>query len=150
MEIEMIRQPKIVKKPWGQEMWLSDGTNMPYAFKRIVFNSGHKSSLQVHQFKKETNHVLRGSGVLITSSKNFPVDEYLKGKITDLMPWLDTIITKVIMPGDTFDIMPGIIHRIIATTEIEMLEASTTELDDVIRLQDDTNRPHGKINSEHA
>ena len=46
-------------------------------------------------------------------------------------------------------IEPGTIHRMIATTDLRFVEASTTHLDDVIRLQDDANRQHGRIDSEH-
>jgi hypothetical protein len=43
----------------------------------------------------------------------------------------------------------GTIHRMIATTQLLFIEASTPQLDDVIRLQDDANRTHGKIDAEH-
>ena len=52
-------------------------------------------------------------------------------------------------PGIVFHTPPGTIHRMIATTDLVYVEASTTELDDVIRLQDDANRTHGKIDAEH-
>ena len=51
--------------------------------------------------------------------------------------------------GTVFHIKPGYIHRVIALTDLLMIEASTLELDDVFRLQDDANRSHGKIDSEH-
>jgi mannose-1-phosphate guanylyltransferase len=44
---------------------------------------------------------------------------------------------------------PGYVHRVVATTDLEFMETSTTELDDVIRLQDDQGRTHGRINQEH-
>ena len=47
-------------------------------------------------------------------------------------------------------IEPGTIHRMVATTTLRFVEASTTHLDDVIRLQDDANRSHGKIAAEHV
>ena len=46
-------------------------------------------------------------------------------------------------------IEPGTIHRMIADTKLRFVEASTCHLDDVIRLQDDANRLHGRIDSEH-
>ena len=52
-------------------------------------------------------------------------------------------------PGVVFDVHPGYVHRVIATTDLEFMETSTTELDDVIRLQDDAGRTHGKISYEH-
>ena len=51
--------------------------------------------------------------------------------------------------GVSWDIVPGYVHRVVAITDLETIEASTTELDDVIRLQDDKNRKHGKIEDEH-
>ena len=48
-----------------------------------------------------------------------------------------------------FNVTPGHVHRVIATTDLEFMETSTTELDDVIRLQDDTGRTHGRISHEH-
>jgi mannose-6-phosphate isomerase class I len=53
-------------------------------------------------------------------------------------------------PGVVFHVRPGFVHRVVATTDLEFMEASTTELDDVIRLQDDQGRTHGKIVSEHT
>ena len=51
--------------------------------------------------------------------------------------------------GVVFDVAPGYVHRVIATTDLEFTETSTTELDDVIRLQDDQGRTHGRISYEH-
>jgi hypothetical protein len=52
-------------------------------------------------------------------------------------------------PGSVMSIEPGTIHRMVATTQLRFVEASTTHLDDVIRLQDDANRSHGLIEAEH-
>jgi hypothetical protein len=43
----------------------------------------------------------------------------------------------------------GTIHRMVAKTDLRFVESSTPHLDDVVRLQDDANRPDGKIESEH-
>jgi quercetin dioxygenase-like cupin family protein len=51
--------------------------------------------------------------------------------------------------GVVFNVQPGYVHRVIATTDLEFMETSTTELDDVIRLQDDAGRTHGRISHEH-
>jgi hypothetical protein len=51
--------------------------------------------------------------------------------------------------GVVFDVHPGYVHRVVATTDLEFMEASTPELDDVIRLQDDSGRTHGRISYEH-
>ena len=52
---------KTVNKPWGNELWIADGVRTPYALKRILFKSGNRTSLQVHEYKFETNYVLSGS-----------------------------------------------------------------------------------------
>ena len=148
----MIINPKIVSKPWGHETWISDGQRMPYALKRILFKAGHRSSLQVHQYKKETNHVVSGSGVLLLGNGIFPTEDYLRGLLNgDTYQWyMDDLSSYTLEPGMSFDVNPGIIHRVIAVTDLEFIEASTPELDDVIRLQDDSNRRNGRIDSEHA
>jgi hypothetical protein len=57
--------------------------------------------------------------------------------------------TVLLTPGVIFDVSPGHLHRVIAEKDLTFIETSTCELDDVIRLQDDTGRAHGKISKEH-
>jgi len=57
---------------------------------------------------------------------------------------------KKLTPGVVFHVFPGIVHRVESISNLLMIESSTVELDDVYRLQDDTSRGHGKIESEHA
>jgi mannose-6-phosphate isomerase-like protein (cupin superfamily) len=146
---------KTVHKPWGNELWIADGIRTPYALKRIMFKEGFKSSLQVHEFKFETNYVIQGSGVIQISNNSFDVRKYNKygddnesryRMILDAINDLRNIDVEV---GDVVDVKPGQVHRVLAKTDLVLIEASTTELDDVIRLQDDTGRPNGKIDSEH-
>lgn len=143
---------KTVNKPWGHELWISDGTAMPYALKRILFRAGNKTSLQVHKFKYETNYVLYGSGRLLLSKEFFDVDAYQLGKMTDqeIDNHLAAMESIDLVPGTVFHVTPGHLHRVIADTDLTFMEASSTELDDVIRLQDDTGRTDGRINSEHV
>jgi quercetin dioxygenase-like cupin family protein len=143
---------KIVNKPWGHELWIENGTETPYALKRIFFKAGNRTSLQVHKFKIETNHVIAGTGVLQRSIKKFDIDQYLENGMTDyeLEYYMSfSMTTESLRPGTSFTILPGFVHRVNAVTDLEFIEASTPELDDVIRLQDDTRRANGKINSEH-
>jgi mannose-6-phosphate isomerase-like protein (cupin superfamily) len=51
--------------------------------------------------------------------------------------------------GVSFNVKPGFVHRVVAVSDLEFIEVSTSELDDIIRLQDDLGRSHGKILSEH-
>jgi mannose-6-phosphate isomerase-like protein (cupin superfamily) len=147
-----IQNPKIVTKPWGNELWIADGIRTPYALKRIVFKEGFRSSLQVHQYKFETNYVLSGTGILQIRNELFNCEEYLASSHQSLMidEALRTLIDISIKPGDVIDVKPGQIHRVIASTDLVFIEASTKELDDVIRLADDASRGHGKIATEHG
>jgi mannose-1-phosphate guanylyltransferase len=146
-----IQKAKIVSKPWGNELWIADGIRTPYALKRILFKEGFRSSLQVHQHKFETNYVLSGIGILQIRLEPFNCEEYLISSQQTLMlnDALQTLKDIQIKPGDIIDVKPGQIHRVIATTDLVFIEASTKELDDVIRLNDDASRGHGKIESEH-
>lgn len=147
-----IQSPKTVSKPWGNELWIADGIRTPYALKKITFKAGFRSSLQVHMFKFETNYVLSGTGILQLRSENFNCEEYLASsqKNTILDNALQNLREIQIKPGDVIDVKPGQIHRVIAISDLVFIEASTPELDDVIRLADDTSRGHGKIDSEHG
>jgi len=147
-----IQSPKIVTKPWGNELWIADGIRTPYALKRIVFKEGFRSSLQVHRYKFETNYVLSGMGILQIRNEFFNCEEYLASSHQSLMidDALRTLRDISIKPGDVIDVKPGQIHRVIASTDLVFIEASTKELDDVIRLADDASRGHGKIATEHG
>jgi mannose-6-phosphate isomerase len=51
-------------------------------------------------------------------------------------PGLDDIRQVVLRPGDSMRIRPGTVHRMVALEDCDVLEASTPELDDVVRLED--------------
>lgn len=144
-------EPKMVSKPWGYELWIADGVRTPYANKRIFFMAGKQTSLQVHKFKHETNYVILGEGLLLLSPEWFDVDKYLAGNMSadEVEEHVGKLVSHRIIPGTVFDVTPGHLHRVIATTDLTFIETSTPELDDVIRLQDDTGRVHGKIDAEH-
>jgi mannose-1-phosphate guanylyltransferase len=146
-----MNDPKYVNKPWGHELWISDGTVMPYALKRILFKAGNQTSLQVHKFKYETNYVLEGTGVLLISNIWFNVDEYVSGRMPQIVidGHIEAMTQIELMPGVIFHVTPGHLHRVIAKSDLTFMEASSTELDDVVRLKDDTHRSHGRIDSEH-
>lgn len=120
---------KVIYKPWGKEEWLELNEN--YCYKRIYINKGYKTSYQYHNFKKETNYIISGEAEV----------------------WIENdsgeIIKKIMKSGDYFSILPPKKHRVIALTDVVLQEVSTPEVDDVVRLEDDTKRHNGKINSEH-
>jgi mannose-1-phosphate guanylyltransferase len=145
-------ESKTVKKHWGHEVWIADGTTTPYALKRILFKAGNRTSLQVHQHKVETNYVLSGTGTLLISNDVLDIDNFLANPLTEqeIAEYESTMAVIQLEPGTVFNVRPGFVHRVIATTDLEFIEASTTELDDVIRLQDDQHRTHGRIDHEHS
>ncbi len=128
-----------VYKPWGYEVWIN-GIHPTYAFKKIFIKSGSKTSLQYHLYKQETNVLLDGNAKLhYKNSKQIKNDDVTKFE-TDFVA-LGSI--------SSIDVKPSTLHRIEALTDIVLYETSTPHLDDVIRINDDTNRPHGRIVKEH-
>ena len=104
-----------VEKPWGYELhWAKTDR---YVAKIIHINSGHALSLQYHNQKDET--------ILLW-----------KGRLTLEIKEKDKLVQRQMNPGDIFHIRPKTIHRMIALEDSDVLEASTPELDDVVRLED--------------
>jgi mannose-6-phosphate isomerase len=109
-------ETKRVNKPWGHEIiWARTDR---YVGKLIHINAGHALSLQYHRVKDETVHVLAGQ-----MRFQFGDDE-------------NNLQEKVLGPGESFHITTGLRHRMIAVVDSDILEASTPELDDVVRLED--------------
>ena len=142
---------KKVTKHWGYELWIADGVSTPYASKRILFRAGNRTSLQVHEYKFETNYVLSGTGFLYSSKEPLDIKKFLEQGMTakQVEDYEATFDVLELKEGVVFNMAPGYVHRVVATTDLEFMETSTTELDDVIRLQDDQGRTHGRINHEH-
>ena len=123
-----------VFKNWGKEIWLNNpqkDSNTRYCYKRIYINAGHKTSLQKHEFKSETNYLISGKAKVILEDDNGQLNEFEMG------------------PDEFFSVPAGKIHRVIAITDIVLQECSTPEVDDCIRLQDDYGRKDGRIDNEH-
>ena len=120
---------KVVYKPWGKEEWLEQ--NEFYCYKRIYINKGHRTSYQYHEQKVETNYIISGKAEIWLENDNGVV-EILQMK-----------------EGDFFNVKPPRKHRVIAKTDIILQEVSTPQVDDVIRIDDDTHRIDGKIQNEH-
>jgi mannose-6-phosphate isomerase len=108
---------KHVPKPWGHEtIWAHTDR---YAGKILHVKAGHQLSVQYHERKDETVYLLRGE-----------VRYWVKPDGRDGME--DVRLQQ----GEAFRITPGTIHYIEAVTDCDLLEASTPELDDVVRLKD--------------
>jgi mannose-6-phosphate isomerase-like protein (cupin superfamily) len=129
-----------VNKPWGHELWLN-GEHPSYCFKQIYLKGGLRTSLQYHNIKQETNVLFKGEAYIHYKSnpeiENFAVQN-------------NDIDRVKINPISSVDIIPGVIHRVESISDVVLYETSTPHLDDVIRITDDSNRPHGRIRSEHA
>jgi len=121
---------KIVQKPWGKEIWLE--LNDKYCYKIIQINKGQRTSLQYHNQKLETIYVVSGIAEIWLEND--------KGQIEKLKA----------EAGSVVNVKPGRKHRLIGITDIILQEASTPEVDDVIRIEDDTCRGNGRIESEHS
>jgi mannose-6-phosphate isomerase len=111
---------KIIEKPWGKEELLE--INDHYMIKKLTMRKGHRCSLQYHKQKKETIYVLNGQLKIYFG----PSENKLKEKIYG--------------PNDTITLLPGTIHRMEGVEDCVYLEASTPQLEDVVRIQDDYNR----------
>jgi mannose-6-phosphate isomerase-like protein (cupin superfamily) len=107
--------PYRVDKPWGYELiW---ARTERYVGKILHVKAGHVLSLQYHNIKDETMHVLRGELILRTQHG-------------------DDLVSRQFRAGETVHIPPKLIHQIEAVVDSDVLEASTPELDDLVRLQD--------------
>ena len=106
---------RIVPKPWGHEtIWAHTDR---YVGKILHIKAGHALSVQYHNRKDETVHLL--SGELIYRVK-------LGDELEDMH----------LTAGESFRICAGTIHQMEAVTDCDVLEASTPDLDDVVRLSD--------------
>lgn len=110
-----VRAPKIVDKPWGREIWYAHEEK--YAGKILEVTQGHSLSLQKHERKHETMYLQSGRALYHLNGVDFEMT-----------------------PGDCLTVRPGDVHRLTALEDLVMLEVSTPELDDVIRLEDNYGR----------
>lgn len=114
------RTAKRVDKPWGHELiWAHTDR---YAGKVITIETGRRLSLQVHERKDESVYVL--SGILRL---------HLEGSDGVVAP-------HDLAAGDFAHVPVGRRHRFEAVERVSLIEVSTPELDDVIRLEDDFGR----------
>ena len=118
-----VYQGKIVEKPWGYELiWAHTDR---YVGKLLHIQKGESLSYQYHRVKDETIRLLSGAMDMDLESDGSQVQISLK-------------------PGDCLHIVPGMRHRMIAVEDCDVLEVSTPELDDVVRLEDRYGRADAK------
>jgi hypothetical protein len=123
----------------------------PFVLKELLLKAGFVTSLQVHQFKSESIHLHQGHGALLYHPEPFDCERFLAGGYSEeeINKIKSELITQDLAPGAVFHTPPRTIHRMVAHEDLHYTEASTTQLDDVIRLEDSANRGHGRIDSEH-
>mgnify|MGYP003792319775 CR=1 FL=1 len=108
--------PRRVEKPWGYEIIWAETTE--YVGKLLHIRAGEALSLQYHERKDETIHLL--SGEMRFSAGTSETD-------------LEDIDLRT---GESFHVSTGTLHRMVAITDCDVLEASTPHLDDVVRVED--------------
>lgn len=107
--------PYRVEKPWGHELvWAKTDR---YVGKILHVKAGETLSLQYHNQKDETMHVLRGELILRTKESK-------------------ALSERPFRAGESVHIPAGLIHQIEAVEDSDILEASTPELDDLVRIDD--------------
>ena len=136
---DLDRHGYIVSKPWGREVWLTGPQALHgVVLKYIEVDASTKTSLQVHMQKYESNFIASGKAIFRWSNVEF------KGKDVHY-----PLTEEVVDTPTVIDVSPLTIHQVEASTKIDLIEASTCHLDDVIRLSDDSGRSDGRIEAEH-
>ena len=112
-----------VDKPWGYELhWAKTDR---YVGKIIHVNAGYALSLQYHNLKDETIYLQSGRIAFEIHEAGVPVIREMR-------------------PGEAVHITPKTVHRMTAIEDSDILEVSTPELHDVVRLEDRYGREDGK------
>ncbi|MGH8911745.1 MAG: cupin domain-containing protein [Acidimicrobiia bacterium] len=116
----MTNSPRQVPKPWGSELIWAETED--YVGKVIRITGGQRLSLQLHNEKDESILVVSGTLRLHTG------------------PDADNVTSRLLEQGESAHIPPGLVHRFEAVTDTELVEVSTPQLMDVVRLDDDYGR----------
>ena len=110
-------EPRRIEKPWGHELVF--GLTDQYCGKLLFIREGHELSLQFHRAKDETIYIHEGRLEVEIGEAGDAVRN-----------------AEVVAAGAAFRIVPGTVHRMRALADAIVLEVSTPELDDVVRLED--------------
>ena len=105
-----------MEKPWGYELIWAETDQ--YVGKILHVNAGEALSLQYHETKDETIYLLTGTMLFQAG------------------PSADELVDYHMVPGERFHVRAGTVHRMVAETDVDILEASTPHLEDVVRLED--------------
>lgn len=113
------------EKPWGYELiWAATER---YVGKILHIRKGESLSFQYHRVKEETIRVLAGRLSFESATENGARD------------------LRVLEPGEGIHIPPGLRHRMEALEDCDVVEVSTPELDDVVRIED----RYGRADEDH-
>jgi mannose-6-phosphate isomerase-like protein (cupin superfamily) len=108
--------PREVPKPWGSELWFAHTDR--YAGKILRIRAGCRLSVQFHEEKDDTSYVLSGR-VIVSQGDS-----------------VETMATQELGPGDSWRTSPLVVHTLEAVEDAEIIEVSTPQLEDVVRLED--------------
>ena len=116
-------QDYVVQKPWGHEIRFAE--NEKYLGKSLYIAKGHRLSRQYHELKDETIMVYEGTLIMELG-----------------IPGTDSFSVQTLNYGDRYRVLPGVVHRFCAPDQrsVTLIEVSTPEIDDVVRLEDDYKR----------
>jgi mannose-6-phosphate isomerase-like protein (cupin superfamily) len=110
-------EPRKVEKPWGHELIWAETEQ--YVGKVLFVKAGESLSLQFHRVKDESWLVRDGRAKLELGSAGDPI-----------------LKAEVVGAGASFRFRPGTVHRVTALEDTTILEVSTPQLEDVVRLED--------------
>lgn len=106
---------RVIEKPWGREVWWA--VTECYVGKVLEIRAGHSLSLQFHREKLESMYFLGGEGILRLGDETIRIE-----------------------PGKAITIRPRTVHRITAESALTLIEVSTPQVEDVVRLSDEYGR----------
>lgn len=108
--------PREVPKPWGSELWFAHTDR--YAGKLLRIRAGGRLSVQLHEEKDETSYVLSGRVVVLQGDS------------------VESMGAQELGPGDSWRTSPLVVHTLEAVEDAEIIEVSTPQLEDIVRLED--------------
>lgn len=108
--------PRKVPKPWGSELWFAHTDR--YAGKILQVRAGCRLSIQYHEAKDETSCVLSGRVIVFQGTS------------------ADRMTSRELGPGESWHNPPLLVHTLEAIEDSEIVEVSTPQVEDVVRLED--------------
>ncbi len=123
-------EPRRVEKPWGWELIWAHADD--YVGKLLFIRAGHRLSLQFHREKDESWYVHEGRAELELAHAGEAMTS-----------------SEVVGAGAAFRFRPGTVHRVHALEDTLIVEVSTPQLDDIVRLEDEYGRVGETADEQH-